>query len=99
MAIDVKLTINNKELTYSHKNVFDGGEIHYLFSDGMFLYWVNVLNDVVIGICGTLKEEADSWEWWDEPFTDKQFQEHEKFADFLDHPEHYEKFQNILIKL
>jgi hypothetical protein len=94
----VELIINGKTLTFSHKNDFDNGNIHYLFGDGTFLYWIDTTNDIVTGIASTLRQEAETWEWWGEPFPEEKFKEHEAFEIVLNEYENMLKFQNILFK-
>lgn len=93
-----EIVINDKTLTFSHKNTFDDGEVHNLFNLDKFLYWVLVIDDVVISITSTLREEAETWEWWDEPFTNQEFDEHTEFCKVLNQSENIEKFQELLGK-
>lgn len=92
----MKIEIAGKTLKFSHKNDFDNGEIHYLFALGSFLYWVEVVDGIVKGISPTLRDEGESWEWWDKPFPEEEFLEHEEFNKILDTPENIKKFQDLL---
>jgi len=98
MSKSIEIVINDKTLTFSHKNDFDNGYIHYLFGDGRFLYWVEVQDGIVLTVASTLLEEAESWEWWDEPFPMEEFEAHTALTPILCETENMLKFQNILIK-
>ncbi len=98
MTKSLEIIFNGKLLTYSHKNDFDNGNIHYLFGDGTFLYWVDVQDRIVQGITSTFREEAEAWEWWGEPFPDEKFKEHQELTPILNEAENMLKFQNLIQK-
>jgi hypothetical protein len=50
-----------KDFIYSHKNDFDNGNIHYLFSVGPYLFWCDTTDGVLTHITPTLKQEIDTW--------------------------------------
>ena len=49
------------EFIYSHKNDFDNGNIHYLFSVGVYLFWCDTTDGVLTHVAPTLKQEIDTW--------------------------------------
>ncbi len=56
------LTFNfPEEFIYSHKNDFDNGNIHYLFSVGVYLFWVDTTDGKVTHVAPTQKGEIDTW--------------------------------------
>ena len=50
-----------KYFIYSHKNDFDNGNIHYLFSVGPYLFWCDTTDGILTHITPTLKQEIDTW--------------------------------------
>ena len=74
---------------------FAGGEIHYLFSQDIFLYWVIVVDGKVMGVTPTDRSELDGFEGGEE-VTDKEYATHLIDARVLDTPEYKSKLQEII---
>ena len=71
-----------------------GGECHYLFSQGIFLYWVIVVDGKVFGVTATDRSELDGFEGGEE-VTDKEYATHLMDARVLNR-EYLNNFQEII---
>tara|TARA_R110000868_G_scaffold103015_1_gene283759 strand:- start:4308 stop:4622 length:315 start_codon:yes stop_codon:yes gene_type:complete len=66
-----------EEFIYSHTNDFKDGTVHHLFSVREFLFWVEVIDGVVLSVAPTIREELDMWnEESDTVTTDEEYEAH-----------------------
>lgn len=71
------------------------GEVHYLFSNDPFIFWVNTINDTIIGVSEIHREELDCFEL-NKEITNAKYEAHVRDAKLLNTPEYIQKLQEII---
>ncbi len=94
---------NKKQFRFFKKNDFEDGEVHYLFENGKFLFWVVSKNEVLQGVSGTDRSELESWNDEDPDgkygVTDKAYAIHLRDAQILSLPENLKKIEEMIKRL
>ena len=92
---------DKKDFSFFGKNDFSDppiGEVHYLFSNYDFLFWVITTDGKVTSVMEIDRNEVETFEL-DEPMTDERYAVHVKDAEILNQPEYIEKLQVMVDKL
>jgi hypothetical protein len=72
-----------------------GGEVHYVFSQYPFMFWVMTVDEKVIGVTGVDRSELNTFEL-DAPVTDKQYDTHMVDVVLMNSPKYMSRLQYLV---